>query len=134
MTKKMKDNYVWRTKQKEMKEEEVMKECTFTPEIGGSRSELVGMGHSRSERSLLYNPEKNNDTSRCSRHFTSVNPVEEELDERSSTIRRSRKSKAILKHAKYNSISKTSVEESVKRIRDANQDREIVKVMNENGV
>lgn len=91
------------------------------------------MGHSRSERSVLYNAEKNNDMNRCSRHFTSPNQVEEQT-ERSSTAKRSRKSNVILKHAKFNSMSKSSVEESVKRIREANQEKEIIKVMHENGV
>lgn len=56
MTDKMNQTNQWKSIQREKKEHEVMKECTFTPEIHGVRGALgSSTNHSRSERSLLHN-------------------------------------------------------------------------------
>lgn len=136
LTEKVRKTDEWRTVQKEKQEKELLKECTFTPEIHTQSKILPNstLNHTKSERTLF----PNKSSEKCLKHKQEVTSKEcgqnKESRNQKGSLRRSNKSAIILKHAKFNNISKQSVNDSVRRIREANHEKEIIKIMSERGV
>lgn len=130
MTEKARQTNEWRSVQKSRQDEELMKECTFTPEVHFNKTRGGhSIIHSHSDRSLF-----NKSTDRCSKHHLSSCEIKKsEESKNSGSLRRSNKSSIILKHAKYNKYN-NAVEDSVRRMREANHEKEIIKIMTERGV
>jgi hypothetical protein len=137
LTEKMRETNEWKLKQREKKEQELMKECTFTPELATNFNTGVNsIYRSKSERSLMGNKS----VERWAKYKNIEYPVNYSMDHNISSQfnthhRKSNKSAVILKHAKYTStVNRKSINKSVQRIREAAYEKEIVRVMTENGV
>jgi len=133
MISKMKQTNEWKVQEQQKKEEEMMREWTFTPEIH-SRSNMVSRdsANRKSQRILVYDKS----AERWNRHqhdyeSSHLDDNDDQEQAYNKGWKRNNKSAIILKHAKYNRISKKSVERNIQRIREANREKDVVRLMRE---
>lgn len=128
-------NQEWRTTQKQLQEKEMMKECTFTPEVNtysrNDKNSSIACKTNDCEKSVGRSSKLSS-----SRNTTNLASSTTEKNRKQSyrSLRRGHKSEAILKHAHVSSGSMQSIEENVKRMREANFERDVIKIMKERGV
>lgn len=134
----MKKSNDWREAQNKLKEEELMKECTFTPELGISARNFYIRSECKNtaDKSNFY--ERSNE--RCRRHQESAGRSFGDND----SVHNDRRSVEIKKPAKSleNKHCKTkaspanikSVENTILRMREANLENKIIGIMKRTGL
>ena len=107
-----------------------MRECTFTPEINlRSQYLIASTTGNKTHRKLLH--ERSHD--RCSRNYQGEVKKEDKNTPKVSENNQKRKNKlsTIRRHSRYNKISNESVEKSIQRMREANYERDVLRMMDE---
>lgn len=134
MTEKMRRTNEWRAVQQKLKDQDMMKECTFTPGINSfssfDQNKTDTMNHN--QNSLL----NDRSSERFRRHEVrnkSYVDNSHKIDS-SSGPKTETKPSSVAKYSRVSNYNKRSVVSNVKRIREANQEKEIVQIMKERGV
>ena len=136
MTEKMKRTNEWKAVQQKLKEQDMMRECTFTPEI----KSFLSFDHNKTdtlnqnEKSLLNDRSterfKRNYELKNKSYIESNNQKVESVEDPKTEM----KTSTVVRSTKARNSSKRSIDSNVKRMREANQEKELVQVMMEKGV
>ena len=132
MIEKSNKNKEWRESQNQLKEQEIMRECTFTPEIRSSSRPY----HNRRDSRLVTDKSTFNEksTERCKRHQKTFenSPADHEIDlGRSNSIEPKKIIRASSKTVKSKVLdsNKKSVENTISRMREAALENKIIAIM-----
>ena len=137
MTEKMKQNNEWRAIQRRLKEQDMMREWTFTPDI----HTVSSFEHNKSDNAHQTDKSLLNDksTERWRNKYELKNKSYVENSSKQTTGSRhitksSGKASPTLRYTKFKDHHKKSIDSNVKRMREAIKDKEIVQIMKERGL